>query len=59
MSSKNTLQYSGEIIVFKKRFHSKRSMIFRPTLHVDSMLQTTLPSDVCFTAPPTMMSAWR
>jgi hypothetical protein len=34
-SSKNTLRYSSEIIVFKKRFHSKRSMLFRPTLHDD------------------------
>jgi hypothetical protein len=43
----------------KKRFHSKRSMLFRPTLHDDRRLQTVLPNDVCFTAPSTKMSAWR
>jgi hypothetical protein len=29
MSSKDTLRYSSGIIVFKKRFHGKRSMLFR------------------------------
>jgi hypothetical protein len=57
MSSKNALRYSSRIIVFKKRFHSKRSMLFRPTLQDDWRLQTALPSDVCFTTPPTKMSA--
>jgi len=46
MSSKNTLRYSSGIIVFKKLFHSERSMLFRPTLHDDRRLQTALPSDV-------------
>jgi len=59
MSSKCTPRYSSGIIAFNKRFHSKRSMLFRPTLHDDWSLQTVLPSDVCFTAPPTKMSAWR
>jgi hypothetical protein len=57
--SKNTLRYSSGIIVFKKRFHSKRWKLFRPTLHDDRRLQTALPGDACFTAPPTKMSAWR
>jgi hypothetical protein len=35
MSSKNTLHYSGGIIVLKKRFHSKCSRFFRPALHDD------------------------
>jgi len=35
MSSKNTLCYSSGIIVFKNRFHSKCSMLFRPTLYDD------------------------
>jgi hypothetical protein len=35
MSLKNTLRYSSGTIVFKKRFHSKRSTLFRPTLHDD------------------------
>jgi hypothetical protein len=56
---KTRLRYSSGIIVFKKRFHSKRSMLFRPTLHDYWRLRTALPSDVCFTAPPTKMSAWR
>jgi hypothetical protein len=34
------------VIVLNKRFHSKRSMFFRPTLHDDRRLQTALPSDV-------------
>jgi len=59
MSSKNTLRYHGGIIVFKKHFHSERSTLFRPTLHDDRRPQTTLPGDVCFTAPPTKMLAWR
>ena len=59
MSSKNTLRHSSGIIVFKKCFHSKRSMLFWPTLLDDWKLQTALPSDVCFTASPTKMSAWR
>ena len=59
MSSKNMLRYSSGIIVFEKRFHSKRSMLFRPTLHDDQRLQTALPGDVCFTAPATKMSEWR
>jgi hypothetical protein len=59
MSSKNMLHYSSGIIVFKKRFHSKHSMLFRPTLHDDQRLQTALPGDVCFTAPATKMSEWR
>ena len=46
-------------IFLKNRFHSKRSTLFRPTLHDDSRLQTALPGDVCFTAPSTKMSAWR
>ena len=58
ISSKNTLHHSSGIIVFKKRSRTKRSMLFRPTLHY-WRLQTALPSDVCFTAPPTKMSAWR
>jgi len=33
MSSKSTLRYSSGVIVFKTRFHGKRSMLFRPTLH--------------------------
>jgi len=56
---KNALRYISRIIVFKKRFHSKRSMLFQPTLHDELTLQTALPSDVCFTAPPKKMSAWR
>ena len=59
MSSKNTLRYSSGIIVYKKRFHSKRSLLFRRTPRDDRRLQTALPSDACFTAPPTKMSAWR
>ena len=35
MSSKNTLRYSNGIIVSEKRFHSKRLMLFWPTLHDD------------------------
>ena len=46
----------AESLFLKKRFHSKSSSLFRPTLHDDRKLQTALPSDVCFTAPPTKMS---
>jgi len=35
MLSKHTLHYSSGIIVFKKRFHGKRSMLFRRTLRDD------------------------
>jgi len=35
MSLKSTLHYSNGIIVFKKSFHSKRSILFPPTLHDD------------------------
>jgi len=59
MSSKHALRYSGGTIAFKKHFHSKRSMLFRPTLHDDWRFQTALPTYVCFTAPPTKMLAWR
>ena len=40
------LRYSSGIIVFKKCFHSERSMLYRPTLHDDRRLQTALPGDV-------------
>ena len=33
ISSKNTPRYGSRIIVFKKRFHSKRSTLFWPTVH--------------------------
>ena len=46
MSSKNTLRCSSGIIILKKRFHRKRSMPFRPTLHDDRRLQIALPGDV-------------
>ena len=49
----------AEPLFLKKHFHSKRSMLNRPMMHDDWRLQTALPSDVCFTAPPTQMSAWR
>jgi len=59
MSSKNTPCYSSGIIVFKKHYRGNRSMLFRPVLRDDCRHQTALPSDVCFTAPPTKMSASR
>jgi hypothetical protein len=57
--SKNALRYSSGIVVFKKSFHGKHSMLFRPMLHDGWRLQTALPSDVCLTAPLTKMLAWR
>jgi len=65
MSSKNTLRYSRGIIVFKNRFHSKRSMIFRPTLHDDckrSMIFRPTLHDDCKRSMifrPTLHDDWR
>jgi hypothetical protein len=68
-SSKNTLHYDSGITVLKKRFHGKRSMLFRPMLHDNhrSYVMSTMTTDgfkplypaICFTAPSIKMPAWR